>query len=130
MYRFFIPCTYRPDKVGVGSLNRIYKNAAGDVLRIDEVTYEFSALPAMTPIIGGESTVTGRLLQNSREVSPKIFSLDTGASRVVAEIQMIGDFTSFTENSGSYLTATWLINATLGSITVNMADLPIIGTTV
>jgi len=85
----------------LGSGLRIYKNAAGDVIGLDsfEVTVNVQRLI--------EGFVTFHRSVDGINISRTLIHLNTG-SRVVATIQMVGDYSSITTDAGDFFVATWL----------------------
>jgi len=126
------------------SVLRIYKNASGDSLRIDEVSISGSFVrkntwrgrggyqenPNLAPGSGGLPQGQSRwnfgpwLFHPSgqgRRVSTE--QLITGGSRVVAEVEMIGGWTTIAAGP-NYNSVTWRGGS------IDMSDLPQVGATV
>ena len=108
-------------------VTRVYKNAAGDTLRTDEVFVQIlQPGPALFPTIYNNPS----LLMNvgPRKVTTSL-SYKTGGSRVVSSITVSGDYDSVETSSTSFVWA----SKTLGNgqlIEIDMSDLPLIGESV
>ena len=119
------------------SVLRIYKNATGDTLRIDEVSISGNFVRKNTfrgrggyeqsPNLGTDLEVVGQSRWNfgdwvfhcsgrGRRVSSEI--LITGGVRTVGEIEMVGGWVSITNDGGNYNSVTWRGG------TITMSDLP------
>jgi len=94
----------------MAQINRFYKNAAGDDLRIDTIIME----EKLDTFSIGEPN--GRVWIR-RLTTNNIFST---ADRTVASIEVLGDFDSVETSSNSFIYATWNSPA----ISVSMEDLP------
>jgi hypothetical protein len=83
----------------LGSICRIYKNNAGKVIAIDDVsvTVNKDQIRFDKILVHVDTIRTNRTLLH----------LTTGASRVVATIQTIGNYSSIEENSGDFLIPKW-----------------------
>lgn len=101
----------------MGSATRIYRNSDNCVIAIDDisVTYDSHWLP-------------NRTVHNSVNLSHsrQLLYLGTG-DRIVASIQMIGDFESITEDSGNYLTAVWATDSSAPSHSVGLGSVSKLG---
>ena len=114
-----------------GSIQRIYKNAAGEVLAIDTVSmYGFTQrkdLYKLKSITGDDHQDWGAWrfhAFNGREVARETFVL--GGARTVAEIEVLGGWSNI--DSVNY---DWFEFTAAGvAVRVDMTDLPNIGDTV
>lgn len=97
-------------------LTRQYKNAAGDDIRIDMINMECKG----NTIASKAETHTFRRVLNTQPI------YKTGAARVIAEIEVIGDFDSIETSSGDFQWAKWNSPAA----TLDMSDLPSVGDTI
>ena len=98
-------------------LTRQYKNASGDDLRFDMITLDRKG----NTIASKASTHTFK-----RNLKTQPLYNSNVANRVVAEIEIIGDFSSIETSSNDYLWAKW--DSPIA--TLDMSDLPGIGDTV
>lgn len=95
----------KPKLRGGEVVTRIYKNASGETIALDEIGIDFYSV---TPTNQSPShdvsvvmTAGVKLLNRTKLI------LGTASSRVIASIEMIGSFDSITENSGNYYNMTW-----------------------
>lgn len=82
----------------LGKICRIYKNSLGTIIATESVE-----------IVADQRRLTAERFHrsvNTINVSRTAFHLDTN-SRVVATIQVFGDFSSIETNGGNYFIATW-----------------------
>ena len=82
----------------IGTACRIYKNSANKVIAVDAIS-----------IVGESRRINLERwhISGYPEHHRTLFHLGEG-DRVVAKILMFGDYSSITEDSGDYLSATWL----------------------
>ena len=116
---------YEQNPIGNGSVTRIYKNAAGDTIRIDDVSIQFFAhqRPQLSSSHDNEFHVFFK-----RGVKTTRFNPGPGSSRVVSEITFIGDHSSVTEAAGDFTYATWEFDD--NDCEVDFTDLPGVGDSV
>lgn len=81
----------------IGQACRIYKNADAKVIAIDEIS-----INADTRRISMDTFHYSASMSHKRT----LFHLGIG-DRTVALIQMVGNYSGLSEDSGNYLTATW-----------------------
>ena len=83
----------------LGSLCRIYKNSASKIIALEsvEITADWVDLP---------NHQFFRSI-NSVNVARQLVHLTVGGSRVIASVQIMGDYSSIEENGGNFLVATW-----------------------
>jgi len=96
-------------------LVRQYRNAAGDDLRIDSIIMERRQVTSV-------SKATGHTF--ARQLSTRSVYNTSVSDRVVAEIEIIGDFNDI--DGSAYSWASWNSPSTK----CDMSDLPFIGDTV
>lgn len=97
-------------------VNRIYKNAAGEEIRIDTI----SLSRKRSRIVKADFMETGAADVFERSVNK--LKLHVSADRTVTEIELIGDFDTVETSSGNFLWAAW--DSPVAR--VNMSDLPAI----
>ena len=104
----------------MGSATRIYKNSDSTVIAIDDLSISYDS-----------HWLADRRVHNAvKMVSARTLLYLGVGDRVVAQIQMIGDFLSLTEDSGNYLTATWKTNSTAEANAIGFGTLAKLGDTV
>lgn len=96
---------------------RIYRNASAQDLRVDTIVMVRKGHVLVKD--ASEHTF-------SRDLRPLYLHNSGVADRVVAEIEIVGNFNDLEASTGNYLWATW----NSPSARLNMSDLPIIGSTV
>jgi hypothetical protein len=96
-------------------LTRIYRNSNEDELRVDTIIMERRS-----------NTISKNFQNHTFQRNLKTQFYFGPADRVVADIQVIGDFTSIEQSSGNFMYAEWASPPG----TCDMSDLPIIGDTV
>lgn len=102
------------------SVTRVYKNASGDTIRIDNIYLEATGNPLTMGVLPKTY---------ARHVSTSVVHA-TGVSRTVAGIELLTSADTIETVSGDYKTATWTtINAGVPVI-CDMSDLPGISDTV
>jgi len=96
-------------QLGSTSVVRIYKNAAGATIGMDELNIIFTSFQKIPNTPGDDSVIfySGQVKTNRRTTIIE----GSGGDRDVATIKVIGDFNSITENSGDYLYMTWTTDA-------------------
>jgi len=104
------------------SLTRIYLNAAGEQLQVDTII--------MTPQVHGIVLNRSSKGITYRRDLTELY-LTSEADRVVAKIELIGNFTSFENSSGDFLNCSWVSPGTGDTLAIcDMNDLPQVGDTV
>lgn len=117
------------------SVDRILKNAAGEVLRIDTVTMSGRVIRKnIYSLVRRGEVASDRLSlnygdwifhsSNGRQVKQELFHL--GGARVVAEIEMLGSWDTADTTDFDWFTFV----ASGVTVTVDMEDLPDVGDTV
>lgn len=101
-------------------LIRVYKNAAGDEIRVDTV----SLTQKRNNIVNANLMETGASLVYERHV--RTVQMYVAADRAVSSIEVIGTFNSIETVSGNYTWAQW----DSPSARASMNDLPEVGDTV
>lgn len=83
----------------LGSITRIYKNAANKVLAIDDISINVSK----------DQSVQRRFISyiDSVDVQRTLIHLSANGDRTIALIQMIGNYSSITEDSGNFFVVKW-----------------------
>jgi hypothetical protein len=105
----------------LGSVTRIYKNTNDLVIAIDDVS-----------IVGDTRKVgDGKFHRSGKRTYRRfLFNLETG-NRTITAIQMIGDYSSITEDAGNFNSATWTDSTgDANDIVVSFADLKQLGDSV
>jgi hypothetical protein len=104
-------------------ITRTYENAAGDILRVDELN-----VPVSNPVVQGYPTAGTNTAIVCR-VGPQTIKTQlfytTSGSRVVSSIKIFGDYTAAETSTGSFTWAT----KTLGNsqvVRADMSNLPIV----
>jgi len=99
---------------------RIYKNSDNKVLAMDDIA-----------VVTDTRRISATNFHHSSRWTSKrtLIELSEG-TRVVSKILMLGDFDSYTNDSGNYKTATWnAVSENENSVTMTFEDLPEIGDT-
>lgn len=116
----------RSSATGLGSVTRIYKNAAGDTIGIDEILVEFFAVQKVnqsTTLHDNEFVHFVKIDKIKRTVMfPSV-----AASRVVASMKVIvegGKSYTVSVDAGDYLTVTWTLPSSTGTTVTAGLDLP------
>lgn len=108
-------------------ITRVYLNAAGDTIRIDDIIIDIGLpVPVIDPRLGTDSGLMMNIGAQTVKTERVYVSF---ASRVVDSIQVVGDIDDVEPSSGSF---TWA-SKTLGNDQVvffDMSNLPVIGDTV
>jgi len=102
----------------IGKLCRIYKNLNGAILAIDDVAIVADTQRIHKLGIFHQSAVP----HHQRE----LFHMDT-TSRVIATIQIFGDYSSITIDDGKYLTGTWKNDENTNDVIISFEYLPTVG---
>lgn len=76
---------------------RIYKNSTDKILAIDDISV----------ITNIRRITTDRFHHSANFRSKRMLMNLASGGRVVAKVQMMGDYNSITTDSGDYLSATW-----------------------
>ena len=98
-------------------LNRVYKNSAGEEIRIDVI----SLRRKRNRIVKVGLMETGAADVFVRDVNK--MNMHVSADRTVTSIELIGNYDTAETSSGDYLWASW----TSPSARVDMSDLPAVG---
>lgn len=103
----------------IGVVCRIYKNSSGKVLALDEIN-----------VIGTQKRLGINRFFNSASYHTKRLLVHLGVGdRVISRIIMLGDYTSLTEDSGNYNSATWVGTEETNDSIIYFNDLPQLGDT-
>jgi hypothetical protein len=100
-----------------GCVSRIYKNSNNKVLAI-----------VCIDILVDTLKISPTKFHNSayKITDTTKYHLELG-NRTVAIIQMCGNYSSLSEDSGNYLTATWQGKENINDFTISFEDLPQLG---
>lgn len=119
----------------IGTATRIYRNSSNKVLAIDDIN-----IVANTVQVGNNAMVFGNVVPGDMNISSRwhrqaimqskrmLLHLGIG-DRVVAKIQMIGDYKSIDLVTGNYIEAIWRGTDDEDNIPVNFDNLPKVGDT-
>ena len=113
---------YPPTKIGNGAATRIYRNAADETIRIDEIGVTFISRQQrqLSP-----SHDNAFVVSHERTLRVTRFHPGTSSDRTVASIVLMGDYSSVEESGGNFISATWNIGDACPE--VMMTDLPDVG---
>jgi hypothetical protein len=83
----------------LSSITRIYRNVSNEILGLDEISV----------VLNKEQISIERFIKgiDSITVQRTLIHLSVAGDRVIAAIQMIGDYSSIQENDGNFLVAIW-----------------------
>jgi len=104
----------------IGAATRIYRNSSSEVLAVDDI-----AILSDTFKIGD-----GKFHRSANKRYKRIIFNLAVADRVVAFVQMVGDYTSIETDAGDYLTAEWADpTGDANDISISFGDLKKLGDT-
>lgn len=83
----------------LGVIQRIYKNSAGDILAIDNISVNINKEQV--------NKLKFVIYVDSIQKKRTLYHLKSTGSRVVSTVQSIGNYSSVQSNSGNYYIATW-----------------------
>lgn len=119
----------------IGNACRIYRNSSNKVIAIDEIS-----VIANTVQVGNNAMVFGNVVPGDMNISSRwhrqalkqvkrcMIHLGIG-DRVIAKIQMMGNYKSVESVSGNYLDAIWTGCDSDDDIGITFNDLPVVGDT-
>lgn len=111
--------------IGTGIATRVYRNAAGETIRVDDITIAFSARAREVLTQSHENAF---LVSHKRSISTTRLYPGPASSRVVGEILFLGNFAETVEAGGDFTSATWTFND--NDCEVLFDDLPGVGDSV
>jgi hypothetical protein len=97
--------TVTTNDLGYSCVVRIYKNAAGETLGMDEINIKFFSRQVTRELNTQDQEIHYGFQIMSINRTLIVSGLIT--DRDIAEIKVIGDFASITADSGDYKTMTW-----------------------